>query len=490
MDQYWKSALLTSLDLLPFVDIVFTPKAFFPYSRKFYPLEFSAVATGLSVGFCVKKDEMHRIDPKLLEAIDSPDQVVYSNDVFVVGCTNPTKSLQWYYFEERRYAEYKLLRESALVGVMGRNTTRYWRIDKGSGEHKVLVVGATNMGNIGDDLIAAAIGGIIRKINTDSSLYFSDFNVSRADLADFDLVIVGGGGIIYSSQFGMNETDNLSNYMKIPLWAKDLSIPCVIMGVSVQGRPGHLSRDPFVSNFLRQSLLSASAITVRDRLSADQLGEITGGQLTVLPDLVFSFATQYPFYKNLYERGCSRGIAFVGELFSTRLAFFNHILNGEAKQFFGIFGATDIRYCIMSNDDLSHKDRFVSLMASKGIECKVHDLRSSSVADVLNCFRGLSGIVTTRFHGLLLSIVAGCPALPIDLSFGKHAQLLSDYFPSIKSNLIDETNQTDQILTKLKALATQPVALLPCIVEIEKVSALTSEYTSVLEGLLKSDGNM
>ena len=31
MDQYWKSALLATLDLIPFVDVVYTPSMFFPF---------------------------------------------------------------------------------------------------------------------------------------------------------------------------------------------------------------------------------------------------------------------------------------------------------------------------------------------------------------------------------------------------------------------------------------------------------------------------
>ena len=191
MDHFWKSALLATLDLLPFVDVVYTPNEFFPYSRKFYPLDFSNLISGRSVGFCVHKDRIHSIPPQLLDVIDSPSQIVYSNDVFIVACVKLPPDFRWFYYEEIRYREYMNLRDAVLSGALGRNKTPYWRIDKRDGIGSVLIVGATNMGNIGDDLIACAIANYLQEVNC--SIYFSDFRVTRADLADFDLVIVGGG---------------------------------------------------------------------------------------------------------------------------------------------------------------------------------------------------------------------------------------------------------------------------------------------------------
>ena len=245
---------MATLDLVSDVDIVFTPEQLFPYSPKFYPLEFSLCVSNPAVAFCARKDLLHRLDRPLIEAISSPDQIVYSNDAFFVACLNPPEKIGWPYYEERRYRDYMDKRASVLANAQGRNSTPYWRVDKGTGDFKVLIVGATNMGNVGDDLIAPSIGDWVHEIKPDCGLYFSDFRVSRPDLADFDLVIVGGGGIVYVSQFGQNETDNLANYFKIPLWARELLIPCVVLGVGVQGRRDQFFRDPFVQQFLSRSL--------------------------------------------------------------------------------------------------------------------------------------------------------------------------------------------------------------------------------------------
>ncbi len=472
---------MATLDVVPDVDIVFTPKLLFPYSRKFYPLEFSLIVSNPAVAFCARKDVLHRLDRRLIEAISSPEQILYSNDAFFVACLNPPQKISWPYYEEQRYRDYMDKRASVLANAQGRNSTPYWLVDNDAGDFKVLIVGATNMGNVGDDLIAASIGGWVREIKPECGLYFSDFRVSRSDLADFDLVIVGGGGIVYVSQFGQNETDNLANYFKIPLWARELSIPCVVLGVGVQGRREQFFRDPLVKRFLSRSLQAASEIVVRDTSSRDVLGELTTQAITVLPDLAFSIASKYPYFRNPRPGTAAESIAFVGEVVGDRLAFFGRLLEDEMREILRNLSAVELRYFLMSNDDLPHRDRLVQLLASQGRGCKVHDLRGAKMPEAVEAFRGVSGVVTARFHGLVLSIIAGTPALSIDLSFGKQSVLIREDFPSMANNLIDETCPANAIAEKLRALAENPSSLMTEIAEIEAVSVATHGYADKLE---------
>ncbi len=471
---------MATLDLLSGVDIVFTPEQLFPYSRKFYPMEFSLVVSTPAVAFCARKDLLHRLDRRLVEAIAAPEQVIYSNDAFFVACLIPPKSVKWPYFEERRYRDYMDKRESVLANAQGRNSTPYWRVEEGNGNCKALVVGATNMGNVGDDLIAVSVGGWLREVKPDCTVYYSDFRVSRPDLADFDLVIVGGGGIVYVSQFGQNETDNLANYFKIPLWAEELSIPCLVLGVGVQGRREQFFRDPVVRKFLNRSLLAASEIVVRDKSSSEVLGELTGLAIGVLPDLAFTMAAQYPHFRSARAPGAAKSVAFVGEVLAGRVAFFGRLLEREAQDIYAGLAGVELRYFLMSNDDLPHRDRLLQLSAAHGKACTVHDLRALSMREVLDAFREVSGVVTARFHGLLLSIIAGTPVLSVDLSFGKQSVLIRDDFPSMANNLIDETSSTDSILERLRTLVENPSLFLADVAEIESVTSATRGYADIL----------
>ena len=485
MDFNWKSALMASMDLLNFVEVVYTHGKFFPYSRKFYPLEFSLISHSYSVGICVRKDLLYKISSQLLKKIDSPHQVVYLNDVFVVCCINPPKSIEWFYNVHDRYKEFMELRESVLIGSLGRHTTQYWNVENKDEKKNVLIIGASNMGNIGDNLIALSIGKYLKNAISDCAIFFSDFNVSKADLIDFDLIIVGGGGIVYSMGSGQkNETENLANYFKVPYWANDLSIPCVIIGVGIADNPDHLYKDPFALEFLTKSLNSVAAITVRDSITKKTLEAITKKQVIQLPDLVFSYACEYPYYKSIYNKKDSNSIAFIGEIFSKKLTFFNNSLLFFIEEDYKMFEGKDIHFIMMSNDDECHKEQFISLLASKGIDCYIHDLRTASIYDAINIFKNMSSVITTRFHGLVLSIIVGCPALTVDISYGKNSRLINDYFPSIKNNLIDETCKKYKILFQLDTLFNNPESLLPSIDEVQAVSENCQEYNEIFKNVI------
>jgi exopolysaccharide biosynthesis predicted pyruvyltransferase EpsI len=486
MDHYWKSALLAALDIAPFVDVVFTPSKLFPYSRKFYPLEFSLSAANQRVGFCVQKDQMHRLAKNLINQIINPDQITYTNDVFVVGYLNPDPSIQWFYQQER-FDEFNKLRVRVAEDSAGKNETPYWKINSAKCKRKVLVVGATNMGNVGDDLLAYSIETLIKNTNPDCGVYFSDSRITPADLKTFDAVIVGGGGIIYSKQSaGNNDTPNLANYLKIPFWAAEFSIPCYLMGVGVQGKPTHLSEDPVVEIFLQQSLPSVKLISVRDSASKTVLTHFYPHEIKLLPDLVFSLSSLYSQYKQVRTNVEQNSVVFIGEVFSTKLSFFNVLIKNQPDLFFDLFNEANFHFAIMSTDDLVHSDMFVKTLEARGLKCVVHDLRKSSYTAAIDFFASMSGVITTRFHGLVLSILAGCPALSLDVSTGKHALLFRDYFPSISDNLIDEHTATASIIEKINTLTNNPSALLPAIHDVESVCTASLLHKDVVANALSS----
>ena len=484
MDEYWKSALMATLELVPHVDWAFVPSRFFPFSDKFLPLEFSLVSGCGAVGFCVQKDKLWRLAEPVLRGCRSPYQIVYSNDVFFCGTTSPVTFPVYAQDMERRFAEFVELRESAYRGLMGRNSTRYWKISNTNGLRKVLVVGASNMGNIGDDLLAEAIGKLVESVCRDCVVHYANFEVSRADVSDFDLIVVGGGGIIYSNQFGANDTQNLANYLKLPIWADDAGVPCVLLGVGVQGRPRHIARDPMARAFATRSLSVASAVAVRDSASRNELGELAPVSVRLLPDLVFSLNAEKRTSGLEYQDRVRGMVAFVGEVFSERLKYFNNVLLSNPLAVISATGADRVYFAIMSNDDVPHAKRFEELMNSVGVVCEVKDLRTESFEGVLRFFGELSGVVTTRFHGLVMAAMSGTPVLSVDLSFGKHSLLVRDHLPSLKECVIDETFDRARIMDALANLAAFPGNHICCDSDLSAVYDQTTEYKRILSAYL------
>lgn len=486
MDEYWRSALFAALETLPFVDVFYSPKEFFRFSRKFYPLDFSITRDSQSVGFCVRKDLLFQVDISLLELVNSERQLIYANDVFFVVCLTPPDQVYNHYGMEQHFSDFCQIRESVFSGALSRNSTPFWRVDRNSAEKKVLVVGASNMGNIGDDLLANAIGQKFLGKKVEWSIFYSDFRVAKLDLVDFDLIIVGGGGLIYSSQFGANDTDNLSNYLKFPIWAKQLNIPCILLGVGVQGRLRHLERDPLVLDFLRKALLSASDIVVRDSISKEELDRLTGLDVKQLPDLVFGMADDFIGRELSNNESLSKSVAFIGEIFSNRVAFFNHVLNANPAVFFELFSEVDLFFVVMSNDDLVHRDQFLSIAGAAGLSCDVFDARNKSISELMIFFAQMSGVVTTRFHGAILAIISSVPFVSIDLSFGKHSVLFRDYIPSARKSLIDETCDGLAVLEKINLLITNPDGFMLDFNDVENAVILARGYVDVIDNAVAS----
>ena len=220
---------------------------------------------------------------------------------------------------------------------------------------------------------------------------------------------------------------------------------------------------------------------VRDTSSREVLSELTPQAITVLPDLAFSMASKYPYFRIPRPAKPAESIAFVGEVVGGRVAFFGRLLEGEVQDIFRNLTGVEVRYFLMSNDDLPHRDQLVQLLASHGIDCRVHDLRAVPMLEAVSAFRGVCGVVTARFHGLVLSIIAGTPALSIDLSYGKQSVLIRDDFPSMANNLIDERCPSNAIVEKLRTLAKSPSSYMTEIAEIEAVSGATRVYANILE---------
>ena len=287
-----------------------------------------------------------------------------------------------------------------------------------SGDRRVLVIGASAMGNVGDDLLAAVLTEMLAAEGADVHLAGPDIDPLR--VAAYDAVVVGGGGLVYASRNGQNETQNIANYLKFGPIARRCGVPAALIGVGDQDHAGGIERNPLTKRFVAAALAQFGHVTARDAQSGDFLARHGAVGPKVGSDLLFRWRER--------ARGAVKPtavqpgrVAFAGELFR-----FRTIADGFANG--GPLAAcaedADIDVLVMSDDDVEHAQRMQQVLTKAGASAAVVDLRGRDFAALVFLFASYSAVVTTRFHGLVIAALAEVPVLALDVQDGKCARLL------------------------------------------------------------------
>ena len=283
-------------------------------------------------------------------------------------------------------------------------------VSAAGGGRRVLVVGASAMGNVGDDLLAGVLTEMLAAEGADVHLAGPDIDPLR--VAAYDAVVVGGGGLVYASRNGHNETQNVANYLKFGPIARRCGVPAALIGVGDQDHAGGVERNPLTKRFVAAALAQFDHVTARDAQSGDFLARHGAAGPKVGSDLLFRWRER--------ARGAVKPtavqpgrVAFAGELFR-----FRAIADGFAKG--GALAAcaedADIDVLVMSDDDVQHAQRMQQVLTKAGASAAVVDLRNRDFAALVFLFASYSAVVTTRFHGLVIAALAEVPVLALDVA--------------------------------------------------------------------------
>ena len=210
-DPYWAAAAEAALRALAEAEHVLTPAEFLDLDRRFAPLEFSWGLEGADrLAWCCSKDDVDRLAPWLLERPLDDSLYFWANEVFVVGATFPWRRPPD--AETRRHLAAWVERVQQYrrgVAVRPHRERLASATDAGL---QVLVVGASGMGNVGDDLLAGVLTEML--VAEGADVHLSGPDIDPLHVALYDAVVVGGGGLVYASRDGTNEAQNLANYLK------------------------------------------------------------------------------------------------------------------------------------------------------------------------------------------------------------------------------------------------------------------------------------
>ncbi|MGM9488981.1 polysaccharide pyruvyl transferase family protein [Ideonella sp. YS5] len=421
-DRYWAAAFKAALEAADDAELVLVPSEFLGEHPRFVPLEYSwgLRHEGRRIAWCCSKDDAHRLAPWVHEEHAERRHCRWANEVFVLcGRFGWSQKASWL-----SVRHWQVWRERVGDYLAGRGDPEHeFRAAPGARHGKgprVLVVGASGMGNIGDDLLAYVLADLLRR-HANARVWWSDSDVAPGHLKRFDAVVVGGGGLIYASRDGRNETQNLANYLKFGPMCRLAGVPVAMIGVSDQDHAGGLDRDDATREFARACVPLFHRSTTRDASSTELLQGLGLAEVHTGPDLLFAWALRARRATRPSLHQPAR-LAMAGELLDNV-----HVvagLNDPGSALVRVLAGQQVDLLLMSNDDVSHAKRLSPLLLKLGCTASIQDFRGAPFENLVHGFSQYRGLITTRFHGLVLAILCDVPVLALDGPEGKKTRLL------------------------------------------------------------------
>ena len=445
-DPYWRAASEAALLAAEEADLVMVPSEFLELHERFVPLEYSwgLAHQGRRIAWCCSKDDAHRFAPWVHEDHMDRRHCAWSNEVFVL-CgrfgwsrkATPTSIRHWQAWRERvaAYLAGRFSRTPAFRPAPGALA--------GKGP-KVLVVGASGMGNVGDDLLAVMLADLLRR-HAGARVWCSSADVDSEQLKGFQAVVVGGGGLVYASRDGLNETQNLANYLKFGPMCRQLGIPVAMFGVSDQDHAGGLDRDEATREFARHCLPMFERATTRDTDSTALLQRLGVPDVRTGPDLLFGWTARARRAVRPTQPQLAR-LAMAGELMDN--AFVARGARDLASPLARALAGQEVDLLLMSDDDTAHAQRLRPLLVQAGATVSIQDLRGRGFDALVHGFSQYRGLITTRFHGLVMALMCRVPVLALDGPDGKKSRLLR-FLGSDQDHLLSSDTDTASGIERL-----------------------------------------
>lgn len=299
---------------------------------------------------------------------------------------------------------------------------------------KIKVFGAANCGNVGDDLIAYVLKNYLME-NVGSREVEVSFIAQQqqfAEIPDADILIIGGGGLIYDY-----DINNVLNYCKTIKFAHDYRVPVFFMGMGVQHVFSEEARDMY-----REALQYVKAIAVRGEEDARYIREDLGyanDLLITSRDLVFLYDDIAPHDGTVPVAASSEKPILALSLADWRLGDnYNNIQDNLSDEYVSyrqyikealpkLAEAFEVKIVCQASEDQA-----ICRELAESIDSEVIEFPSiEDSPGIIRLYRGVDYVITNRYHGLIAAIIADTPVIATSFSTHKSERLIKDSFPSL-----------------------------------------------------------
>ncbi len=370
----------------------------------------------------VHKGLMPRLPRQILQALVIHGDVVHANEVFVV------------------FARHAAGAKPAVLDVARRRHTqpvleyvkRDTRVRPRSASRRAVVVSAFGVGNVGDDAVSFGAREILYRNGFDEvELVGPNPDYSVIDGAD--LLAIGGGGLLYDSSFS-----NVSNYTAPIRYAYERGIPSAVLGVGTQGIRTTLGAAAY-----KDTLSLAKLVTVRERSDATLLTETVGlKNVHTTGDLALLLADgprPVPVRRdpNLAVLSLSHSLeSWLAKRDSTIDAYLDETLEALGKGYDTVVGV------VHSVDDEAIYERLRQRRDIHVVKAAEFD-----VSAIMDLYASAALAVSSRFHGLLFSVMGRTPLIQVCGPTSKSGRALAERFPSLTraAILLDHANRNLRI---------------------------------------------
>jgi polysaccharide pyruvyl transferase WcaK-like protein len=350
---------------------------------------------------------------------------------------------------------------------------------------RALVVSAHGAGNVGDDAVSLAAAEIARAVGFES-VDLSGPGCTPQQLDAADLVVVGGGGLLYDIQYlGATDAENVGNYTAPLLRARLLGKPSVGLGLGTQGIATPIGRRVF-----GHALRTADLLTVRDKGDLEELdgcAGFRGARLTA--DLAFALRAferpGRPLPALMLEGDfpdAGRPLALVA-LPSTISQAFGDGLDGLAA-----YGVALVRELLATHEVVlaqhSTDDAELGAILSKATGVRAQALERIGVRATLALYRAASLVVSGRYHGIVFAALGeSSNVVAVGGEPTKIGRLIRYDLPSLRHARVDPFDLPRTAPGDVVARAIKPAAA-----EVDRLEARALENIGLLNVALRARG--